>query len=81
MIAPLISRLERLLPAKKIKVDPKASLLMSTVPYYLLAIITLAGIFSLQHHAFIFIAIIYSILPLLDEFLSMDWDNPTREQR
>jgi alkane 1-monooxygenase len=55
--------------------------MMSTVPYYILAAITFAGFFSLSSHAFVFIAIIYSILPLLDEFVSMDWKNPTRQER
>jgi alkane 1-monooxygenase len=61
--------------------NPSGSLMMSTVPYYILAGITFAGFFSLDKHAFIFIAIIYSILPLMDEFLSMDWKNPTRQER
>jgi len=50
---------------------------MSTIPYYILAAITIAGYFAMEHYAFIFIIIIYSILPLLDEFLSLDWKNPT----
>ncbi len=54
---------------------------MTTFPYYLLATITIGGCFALEHHAFIFIIIVYSILPLADEFLSLDWKNPTREER
>lgn len=77
----LIQTLEKLLPEKPFQVDTSGKLLMSTIPYYLLAAITLAGIFSMEHHAFIFIIIIYSILPLLDEVLSMDWVNPTKQQR
>jgi hypothetical protein len=78
MITKFIQNIEKLLPNKKINLNPSGSLMMSTVPYYILAAITFAGFFSLSSHAFVFIAIIYSILPLLDEFVSMDWKNPTR---
>jgi hypothetical protein len=79
MIKNLILTLETLLPNKKININPSGSLMMSTAPYYILAAITLAGFFALDSHAFIFIAIIYSILPLLDEFLSLDWKNPNKK--
>jgi len=77
----LIQSLEGLLPSKRIQIDASGKLMMSTIPYYLLAAITLAGLFALEHHSFIFIIIIYSILPLLDEFLTMDWNNPTKQER
>ena len=54
---------------------------MTSIPYYILAAITIAGYFSISAHAFIFIIIIYAILPLLDEVLSLDWRNPTVEER
>lgn len=54
---------------------------MTSFPYYLLALIIISGIFTMEKHAFVFIVIIYSILPVLDEVLSMDWRNPTVEER
>ncbi len=77
----LIHSLERYIPEKKITVDAAGKLLMTSFPYYLLAALTLAGCVALEDHAFIFIIIIYSIVPLLDEILSLDWKNPSLEQR
>ncbi len=77
----LIHSLERIIPEKKITVDAAGKLLMTSIPYYFLLAITLAGYFALENHAFIFIIIIYSIIPLLDEVLSLDCINPSREQR
>lgn len=54
---------------------------MTSFPYYLLALIMIFGIFAIEQHAFVFIVVIYSILPILDETLSMDWRNPTLEER
>lgn len=35
----------------------------------------------MEADAFLFIVIIYAVLPLMDELLSMDWRNPTVEER
>jgi len=74
----LVRSFEKLLPEKPFKVDSNGKLVMSTLPYYLLPAIILAGSFALEHNAFIFIIIVYSVVPLLDEVISMDWINPTK---
>lgn len=74
----LVRTFEKLLPEKPLKIDGNGKLLMTTLPYYLLPAIILAGSFALEHNAFIFIVIVYSIVPLLDEVISMDWVNPTK---
>jgi len=49
----------------------------SCIPYYLLAAITFCGIFSIGTSPFVFIVVIYAVLPMLDEVLNLDWKNPT----
>ena len=77
----IIDKIERILPNKKIQVDLYGKLLMSSLPYYILAVITSAGFFCIEYHSFIFIIIIYAVLPILDEIISFDWRNPTAEER
>jgi len=62
----IISALERLLPRKKINIDKNGYIMKSSLPYYLLALITFMGIFIMGGNPFLFIVIIYAILPLLD---------------
>lgn len=69
-------KLEALLPTKKLDIFGKNSLLHSTFPYYLLAFLIISGHFSTQQNVFLFIFIVYTVLPLLDEFLSFDFRNP-----
>jgi hypothetical protein len=77
----IIQKLEELMPRKKIQVDLYGKLLMTSFPYYLLALITIAGYFFIENHSFIFIFVIYALLPILDEIISLDWRNPTAEER
>jgi hypothetical protein len=67
------------MPKKKLNIDNNGYLMRSSIPYYLLAAITFAGIFKMGSNPYVFIVIIYAILPLLDEILSLDWRNPTEE--
>jgi alkane 1-monooxygenase len=54
---------------------------MKIFPYFIFPFITIACYFALEQHPFIFVIIIYSILPLADEIISMDWKNPTKDER
>lgn len=75
-------RLEAVLPRKKIDIFGANQLLMNTFPYYLLAVlINMSHFGDPGSNIFMFIFIVYTGLPLLDEFLSFDIRNPTEEER
>jgi apolipoprotein N-acyltransferase len=75
----IIERLESILPKKKLDIFGKNSLLHSTIPYYLLALLPAAGIAASNPNPYIFVAIIYALFPLLDEIFSLDGRNPSNE--
>lgn len=77
----LFQTLESFLPSKKLIFNPSDSLLMSSVPYYILPALIVLAVFFIETYSFIIIAIIYSVLPLLDEVISMDWRNPNKQER
>jgi hypothetical protein len=56
---------------------------MSSLPYYTLAFLSLFGVFTDSREntsiAFILIAVIYALFPILDELFSLDERNPTSE--
>jgi hypothetical protein len=53
----------------------------TSLPYYLLAILALAGLPFKLPNPFPFIAIVYAGFPILDEIFSLDERNPDREER
>lgn len=65
----------------KTSIDTTERLLMTSLPYYLLGITIIACCFALEHHPFVFIITIHMIFPFLDEIFSLDWKNPTPQQR
>jgi hypothetical protein len=71
--------IEKALPSKKLDIFGKNSLLNSTIPYYLLALLSLSGLLFERPNPYPFIVIIYAIFPLLDEFFSLDERNPSNE--
>ncbi len=75
----LIDMIEKALPSKKLDIFGKNSLLNSTIPYYLLALLSLSGLLFERPNPYPFIVIIYAIFPLLDEFFSLDERNPSNE--
>lgn len=77
----VVSLLEKMLPAKKIDVFGKDSLMNSSGPYYILAAIMLYGAISVWDNAWSLIFIAYTILPVLDEIFSHDLRNPSNEER
>lgn len=74
-------KVEALLPKKKLDIFGKDSLLHNTFPYYLLPFLIIAGHFGTNQNVFLFIFIVYTVLPLLDEFLSFDFRNPNEQER
>lgn len=69
-------KINSLLPTRKIDIFGKDQLMNNTFPYYLLTILSLMGQFKQGENVFMFIFIVYTGLPLLDEFLSFDIRNP-----
>lgn len=62
----IADKMEALLPKKKIDIFGKDSLLHNTFPYYLLAFLIFSAHFGAGENVFMFIFIIYTVLPLLD---------------
>ncbi len=73
----LVTLVEKMLPAKKIDVFGKDSLMNSSLPYYLLAAIMLYGATSVWDNAWSLIFIAYTVLPAFDEIFSYDLRNPS----
>lgn len=77
----IVNKAESLLPKTKISIPGKGQLLHNTFPYYLLACLMLIALAKGMHSGFLLIFIAYSLLPLFDEFFSLDLRNPTNEER
>jgi hypothetical protein len=73
----LAEKINSILPTKKIGIFGKDQLLKNTFPYYLLAFLCTISLFKSGENIFMFIFIVYTVLPLLDEFLSYDLRNPS----
>lgn len=55
--------------------------MMSSLPYYTLALLVSFGLFKGDADPFLLIAIVYSAFPVLDELFAYDERNPSKEQR
>lgn len=62
----VVTLIEKMMPAKRIDIFGKDSLMNSSAPYYLFAAIMLYGTYSLWHNAWGIIFIAYTLLPALD---------------
>lgn len=68
------------MPTKKIDVFGTDQLMNNSFPYYLLAfIMSLAVLLDTLSIPYLLIFIIYTVLPLLDEYLSFDIRNPNEK--
>ena len=76
----LSEKIVKIFPKNKINIFGKEGLLHSTVPYYLLAVLMLSAINGATQVGYLFIVLIYTVLPLLDEFFELDLRNPTKEE-
>lgn len=81
MLDILASQVEQMLPKTKISVMKDDQLLHSSFPYYLLAVLMIVALVMGVDSGFILIYLTYTILPLVDEFFSLDIRNPTEEER
>lgn len=77
----LVSRIERMLPRKRLDIFGKDSLMKTSLPYYIIAIMTVVGLPIKLPNPFPFIAIIYAGFPILDEIFSLDERNPDQQER
>ena len=81
----MISKLEQWLPRRRLHIFGKDSLIMSSLPYYTLALLTSIGLFSNFKQntslGFILMAVAYALFPIFDELFSLDERNPTSEER
>lgn len=72
----MIAQLEQCLPKKKLDIFGKNSLIMSSLPYYTLSILSAVSLFSTWSSyskiAFLLIVIVYAVFPILDEIFSLD---------
>jgi len=73
----IIAILEKWLPRNKFDVFGKESLLKTSIPYYILTLLATIGFFIEKPNPYLFIAISYSLFPILDEIFSFDSRNPT----
>lgn len=66
-------------PEKKISISGKDQLLHNTFPYYLLASLMMIALVKGIDSGFFLIFVAYTLLPLCDEFFSLDLRNPDEE--
>ena len=62
----IVKSVEKLIPAKKIDIFGKDSLMNSSLPYYLLPLIIGYGALTVWDNAWSLIFIAYTLLPALD---------------
>jgi alkane 1-monooxygenase len=72
-----VSFFEQLLPAKRIDVFGKDSLMSSPLPYYILPLLLLYASYAVWDNAWSLMFIAYTLLPFLDDVFSYDLRNPT----
>ena len=63
---------------KKIHIFNDDKLMNSSIPYYIIALLTTSGFADKDHlpSPFVILALVYVGLPLLDEIFSLDLRNP-----
>lgn len=82
MLSHAAQRISKVLPSHTVDIFGHDSLLLSTLPYYLLCLITLLGftVHLTTDNPLIILFIIYSFLPLLDTIFSLDVRNPEKQE-
>lgn len=78
MIDILAKKLTKAIPPNKIDLFGDDSLLFNAFPYYMLLFISVLSnhLYLETGNSFLIIFINYSVIPLLDEFFSLDSKNP-----
>ena len=82
MIRNIAQGISKKLPRHSIDCFPHTSLLMDILPYYSLAFITLLGVglHAITDNPLLVFIFLYSILPLIDCFFTIDERNPGRKE-
>ena len=72
----------KLIPSHKVDFFGPTSLLYSTLPYYslLYLIITGIGFYELTRNPYISLFMTYTLIPIIDEMITLDTRNPTYEE-
>ena len=82
MIRTIAQVISKKLPRHSIDWFPHTSLLMDILPYYSLAFITLlaVGLHAITGNPLLVFIVLYSILPLIDCFFTIDERNPVGKE-
>lgn len=82
MLEALADKIVKYVPSHRIDCFGPNSLLFSTIPYYVLLFIMVVGIniYDVTHNPYVLLFIIYGLIPMVDELITMDNRNPTNEQ-
>ena len=75
----VIKHIEKRFPHNNLDIFGKDSLLMTSLPYYILAFASTIPLFLIKPNPFPFIVMIYAAIPLMDEFFSLDQRNPSEK--
>jgi hypothetical protein len=77
----LTTYLEKILPVKKIDIFGKDSLMMTSIPYYMLTFLLVLCYFLIENHAWSLLAFVYVLMPFLDEICTQDGRNPNKQEQ
>lgn len=78
---PIIDRILRLLPRKRLNFLGQDKFVSSSVPFYMVVLVTALGLLIREANPFMFLAIAYSFFPIMDEIFSLDNSNPSEKER
>lgn len=76
----MIKKIEQWLPRNKFEIFGKNNVVKSPLPYYIMAFVTSLGFLADSIDPFIFLAIVYSFFPIMDELFSLDNANPSEKE-
>lgn len=79
----MISNLERWLPRGQIDIFGQDRLMFSSIPYYTLNVVAIVALFLSPENInnfpiLLYLGLMYSIFPMLDEIFSLDNRNPSK---
>jgi hypothetical protein len=70
-----------MLPEKRIHIFGSNDILMTSLPYYTLFLIIFLCRNAIFSEPWFLVALIYAIVPLLDEVFARDYRNPSDQER
>jgi len=78
---PILTAITNMLPEKRLNIFGSDGLLMTSLPYYTLLAILILSYETIFTEPWFLVALIYAIVPLVDEIFTRDYRNPTEEER